>query len=308
MTRRQLSARCKQDTCQACAEIGGLPNVPNTHYPLACLTIQARSGKRCIGRPGARPAPATRHPSPFRQTVHRVPGHSKCRQVRLADDAPVSTRSGQELTPRSRRKWPWILTTERSDSRRQPKWARISKAELNRMARAGVFASDERVELLGGWLVAKMAVNPPHRRSSRRSRVALERLIPPGYYVDQNAPVTMPITDSEPEPDVQVVRGDEGDYPDRHPGPPDVALAVEVSDSTISNDRNFKLRLYAKDAVPIYWIVNLVAMRLEVYTNPSGPTDRASYANRQDFGPEEEVPLILDGREVGRIAVRDVLP
>ena len=185
---------------------------------------------------------------------------------------------------------------------------RLTLDQYHRMDRAGVFAADERVELLGGWLVARMAINPPHRRSTRRSRLALERVVPPGYYVDQNAPISMPLTDSEPEPDIQVVRGDEAEYPDRHPGPPDVALAVEVSDSTVSKDRNFKLRLYARDAVPVYWIVNLVATRLEVYTDPTGPSDAPGYRTRQEFAPGDEVPLVLDGREVARIAVRDLLP
>jgi Uma2 family endonuclease len=83
---------------------------------------------------------------------------------------------------------------------------------------------------------------------------------------------------------------------------------VEVSDSTISFDRNHKWRLYAHEGIPIYWIVNLVALRLEVYTDPSGPSDTPGYSSRKDYGPGEEVPLVLDGREVGRIAVNDLFP
>lgn len=167
----------------------------------------------------------------------------------------------------------------------------------------------ERVELLGGWLVARMPIHPPHRFATYQTRTRLERLAPEGlYYVDQCAPSTMPRTVSEPQPDVQVIRGRPDDYRDRHPAPVDIALLVEVSDATVSSDRNFKLRLYAREGISPYWIVNLVARRLEVYTGPSGPSDSPGYSGATTYGPEDEVPLVLDGREVGRSAVRDLLP
>ena len=149
----------------------------------------------------------------------------------------------------------------------------------------------------------------PHRIATYRTRVNLERLAPAGdYYVDQGSPSSMPRTDSEPLPDVSIIRGRPEDYPDRHPAPGDVALLIEISDSTISFDRNYKLRLYAREGITPYWIANLAARRVEVYTDPTGPAEKPGYRHRQDFGPEDEVPLVLDGREVGRIAVRDLLP
>jgi hypothetical protein len=53
----------------------------------------------------------------------------------------------------------------------------------------------------------------------------------------------------------------------------------------------------------VYWIVNLVDGRLEAFAHPSG----ADYADRRVFEPGDEVPVILDGKEIGRIAVRDLL-
>jgi Uma2 family endonuclease len=67
-------------------------------------------------------------------------------------------------------------------------------------------------------------------------------------------------------------------------------------------------RIYARAGIAVYWIVNLADRRIEVYTTPSGPGAAPDYAERRDYGAEEAVPVVVDGREVGRIAVGDVLP
>ena len=182
--------------------------------------------------------------------------------------------------------------------------------QYHRMVEVGAMSTEDRVELLGGRLVAKMPANSPHRRSTRKVRVTIDRVLPPGWYSDEQKSVTLPLAGSEPEPDLQVTRGDPDDYPNHHPGPADLGLVVEVevADSSLARDQRLKSRIYARENIPTYWIVNLVARRLEVYTDPSGPAEKPGYRNRQDFGSEDEVPLVLDGREVGRIVVRDLLP
>src|SRR5687767_9121960 len=96
-----------------------------------------------------------------------------------------------------------------------PVW-RFSVDKFHEMLRAGIFTADDPVELLEGWLVPKMPKNPPHRVASRLIRKALEAIVPTGWYVDAQEPITT--ADSEPEPDVMAVRGDTRDYLDRHPG------------------------------------------------------------------------------------------
>ena len=114
-----------------------------------------------------------------------------------------------------------------------------------------------------------------------------------------------PITlgDSEPEPDVMMVRGDTRQYRDRHPGAEDVALVVEVADSTIERDRGIKKEMYARAGIPVYWIINLVERLIEVYEEPVG----SDYTSRRDY-PADSVPVIVEGREVGRILVSALLP
>lgn len=187
----------------------------------------------------------------------------------------------------------------------EPIW-RLSVEQYHEMARAGILTEDDRVELLEGWLVAKMTKHPPHVIATGLINRALQGIVPNGWYVAKEDPVTT--LDSEPEPDITVVRGDIRDYPDRHPGPQDIALVVEVADTSLPRDRTFKKHLYARARFPIYWLANLLETRIEVYTDPTGPAAQADYRQRQDYGPADAVPLVIDGREVGRLAVRELLP
>lgn len=185
-----------------------------------------------------------------------------------------------------------------------PIW-RLSIAQYHQMVQSGILTDDDPVELLEGWLVTKMPKNPPHRLATQLMREALADLVPAGWYVDAQEPITT--TDSEPEPDVVIVRGDRRDYRDRHPGPKDVALVVEVSDTTLQRDRTTKQRLYAAAGIAAYWIVNLVDGQIEVYQEPSGPAGAPHYARRDDYQREATITLTLDGQAVGALAVAAVL-
>jgi Uma2 family endonuclease len=129
----------------------------------------------------------------------------------------------------------------------EPVW-RFSVAQYHQMIRLGILTEDDPVELLEGWIIHKMPKNPPHRAATKLTRNALEEIVPEGWYVDAQEPITL--LDSEPEPDVVVVRGNTRDYLDRHPGSQDLALVVEIADSTLERDRTSKKRLYARAGIP----------------------------------------------------------
>lgn len=186
-----------------------------------------------------------------------------------------------------------------------PIW-RLSVDQYHAMARAGILTEDDPVELLDGWLIPKMPKNPSHRVATRLVRQALERLTPAGWYVDSQEPITTP--DSEPEPDVAVIRGDTRLYLDRHPGPEEVALVVEIADTTLQRDRTLKKRLYAYAGIPVYWIVNLPERQLEVYTRPSGPAEPADYSQRQNYLSSAAIPVVIEGREIGHLTAQELLP
>jgi Uma2 family endonuclease len=183
---------------------------------------------------------------------------------------------------------------------------RISVAQYFEMAQTGILTKSDRVVLLEGLLVAKMTKHPPHILATKLTIDALRASVPLGWHVGQEASTAT--LDSVPEPDCTVIRGVARDYRDRWAGPQDVALVVEVADSSLKLDQTVMRIIYARAAIPVYWIVNIPDRRLEVYSDPTGPTESPDYRQRRDYGPDDDVPLVLDGREVGRIAVRDLLP
>ncbi len=69
----------------------------------------------------------------------------------------------------------------------------------------------------------------------------------------------------------------------------------------------WKGRLF-RASIPIYWIVNLMDRCVEIYTDPTGPGEFPDYLTRQVFNEDDQIPTILDGKELGRVAVRDLLP
>jgi Uma2 family endonuclease len=185
---------------------------------------------------------------------------------------------------------------------------RLSVEQYHDMIRKGILKDGDPVEMVEGVLVKKMTKNPPHTFATQALRDLLPALLPSGWFVNDQEPVTT--EDSQPEPDVAVIRGERRHFlvERRHPGPQDTTLVIEVADSSLDFDQTTKLRAYARSRIPVYWIVNLVDRRVQVYTDPTGPAvDPPTYQQRQDFGPADEVPVVLDGHEVTHIAVRDLL-
>ncbi len=88
----------------------------------------------------------------------------------------------------------------------------------------------------------------------------------------------------------------------------DIALVIEVADSSLRMDTRGVLKAYASNSIPIYWIVNIPNNRVEVYSLPTGPSEQPSYEERREYGPDDEIPVILDGIEIGRIVAKEILP
>jgi Uma2 family endonuclease len=90
---------------------------------------------------------------------------------------------------------------------------------------------------------------------------------------------------------------------DRHPSAHDVALVIEVAESSLARDRDWKGAIYARELVRQYWIVNLQDRRLEVYTDPTGPDPAPTYRRRQDFKQGEELSLPVGSTVIALAAI-----
>lgn len=181
---------------------------------------------------------------------------------------------------------------------------RMTVDEYEALVASGAFKGRNRFHLIGGLLVEKMTQNPPHAIAFTLGGDELDRVTPPGWHVRRALPIRLPGQASEPEPDHCVVRGGARDYLAGHPGPGDIALAVEIADSSLADHRQYAARVYGPAGIPNCWIVNLVDRQVEVYTGP-GP---AGYASRVDYRPGQVVPFVIAGRPVGQVAVDDLLP
>jgi Uma2 family endonuclease len=180
--------------------------------------------------------------------------------------------------------------------------------QYDRMVEKGILPETNRFELIEGRIVEKDVKAPAHPTATDLTRRAIERLLPPGWYVRKEDPVSIPSRRSEPEPDLSVVRGVIEDYETRHPGPQDVALVVEVTRSSVAKDRKLA-RVYGPGGIPAYWIVNVPKRRLEVYDEPGPQHVRGRrYPAPKILGEGESVDLTIGGQVVGQIAVADLFP
>jgi hypothetical protein len=182
---------------------------------------------------------------------------------------------------------------------------RFTVEQYHKLMNADVLHSGDRVELLEGLLARKMTIHPPHAVTVGLIQAMLHTRLPGGWIVRIQQPITL--ADSEPEPDAVVARGTLLTYADHHPGPADVPLVIEVSDSTLGEDRGLKQRIYARARIAVYWIVNLPERQIEVYTQPRAGKS-PTYRQCQVIAPPDSVSVTIGATVVGPIPVADLLP
>lgn len=141
-----------------------------------------------------------------------------------------------------------------------------------------------------------MPKNPPHSIADRRINLAVSRLTKEGWHIRNQGPITL--SNSEPEPDLAVVIGRIDDYVERHTVASEVALVVEVADSSIVSDR-YNAELYAEVAIPEIWIVNLVEQVIEVFRFPAGSPTGRRYTSPLVFDVHSEISVTINGHTWG---------
>jgi Uma2 family endonuclease len=148
---------------------------------------------------------------------------------------------------------------------------RWTREEYERMVDAGILGPSDRVELVEGEIVVTSPERGPHAAAIDLGSEALRRIFGAGFTVRVQHPLALGL-ESEPEPDIAIVRGSPRDYVSGHPS--SAVLVVEVSDSSLDYDRATKASLHARAGIAEYWIINLVDPCLEVHRDPR---DAAGY-------------------------------
>jgi Uma2 family endonuclease len=178
---------------------------------------------------------------------------------------------------------------------------RISAAQYAALFECGVLREDERVELLGGVIVAMPPPNPPHDSGTTRLNRALMRAVGERAVVRPQCSLLVGHW-SVPQPDFAVVPGVPEDYDAAHPRT--ALLVVEVSDTSLQQDRLSKSRIYAAGAIPEYWILNLRDRVLEVMRDPDPA--RGVYRDVRTLGAGDATDIAALPRT--RIAVAELIP
>ncbi|OCR01047.1 hypothetical protein BCD67_16865 [Oscillatoriales cyanobacterium USR001] len=168
---------------------------------------------------------------------------------------------------------------------------RFTLAEYHRLGELGFFGPDERVELIRGEIIEMPTKKTPHSVCNSVLVEELILLLGKRARVRGQEPIILP-ADSEPQPDVVIVRNRPDNYLSSHPQPADILLVVEISDSTLSYDQKRKLSIYAEDGISDYWIFNLVDNWLEVYNEPYREgRDKFGYRLKRIILPNESVVI-----------------
>lgn len=141
---------------------------------------------------------------------------------------------------------------------------RITVEEYERMIAANVWPEDERLELIEGELVRMSPINAPHAAAVKRLAEMIKDQLGKRVLVGVQDPIVLD-DQSEPEPDISVLRRRADYYANAHPSPADVLLIVEVSDTTLEYDRDVKVHLYARAGIPETWVVDLNGDRVIVF-------------------------------------------
>lgn len=140
-------------------------------------------------------------------------------------------------------------------------------AEYHQMIQAGILA-EKQVELIQGDIIQMAPEGEIHAYTSDEAGEYLVYLLGERAKVRQGKPISLPITDSEPQPDLAIVRRLGEQYRHHHPTPDDIFWVIEYSDSTFQKDREIKNLIYAESGIPEYWIIHLKIPELIVLREP----------------------------------------
>ena len=189
----------------------------------------------------------------------------------------------------------------------EPILHRFSEEQCLKMVAAGIISEADAFTLAEQGVDSEMARNPAHDSTIDRVDESIRPLVRSPWRMRIQSAIK--ISGGEPEPDIAIVRGPAGRYDDHHPGSDEIALLIEISDTTLAYDRGIKLRAYANAEVPVYWIVNLVDRQVDVYSSPKPSRKRpSSYGKHAEYKPGQAISVVIDGKQVGTIAVDSILP
>ena len=162
-----------------------------------------------------------------------------------------------------------IETLVAPEGENYPDRKRITRTMCEFLTNNGLL--DERYELIDGVIILKMPKKPSHRITAWLIHTWLVAVFGDAF-VQKEEPIALPGEQgeiTEPEPEVAVTLAPTTDYVERNPGPQDVLLVVEISNTTLDFDLDTKALLYARVGIPEYWVMDINGRQIHRHRQPS---------------------------------------
>ena len=139
--------------------------------------------------------------------------------------------------------------------------------DFHKLGAVGILREDDRVELIAGVIIDMAPIGSLHASQVNHLNNRLVPAVAGRAIVAPQNPLHLDDS-SEPQPDIMVLRYRADFYAAAHPQPSDVLLLIEVADTSVSYDRDVKIPLYARHAIPEVWLIDVQSQRIEVFRQP----------------------------------------
>ena len=145
--------------------------------------------------------------------------------------------------------------------------AKWSLDDYHQMIESGLLDARS-LELINGEIIQMSPEGVAHSFYCRGTAKYLRLLLGDRAEISEAHPITLPNNDSEPEPDLAILRTPDTLYQTRHPFPEDIFWLIEIASSNLAKDLGVKRDLYAQAGIPEYWVMNLQTLELIVFRDP----------------------------------------
>jgi Uma2 family endonuclease len=156
----------------------------------------------------------------------------------------------------------------------------FSVEEYHRLGEVGILSADDRVELINGEIIEMSPIGSRHAACVRAIQEFLQEKLGRKAQVSVQNPIQLDDR-AEPQPDIALLKPRKDRYARAHPKPADIILVIEVSDTTLENDRSVKLPLYAHAEIPETWLIDLNQEAIEQFSDPRNGEYRTSHRFRR---------------------------
>lgn len=177
----------------------------------------------------------------------------------------------------------------------------FSVEEYHKMIETGIINEDDRVELLDGRIIEMSPKSAAHAAVNEDVADIFKNRLKKKAVVRSQNPIILDDR-SEPEPDIVIATPPKHKYYSQHPTPSDILLVMEISDATLSRDRQTKGAAYAECGIIQYLLLNLKKREIEDYREPS----KDGYRSKQTYTAKQSFSLVAFPNVL--IKVRDLLP